>query len=167
MVKKIKKSDKAGLDKLKKDYGILQMKYKLPDFKHLNEEFEIERIAEKETDMLLREVRKAVTEKVVAFLRFLELMINPSNAPFFLLSILKNLNSNDKKIIEDIYKHMCEFEIKAISLDLKYSEKAEAEFIKESAKKWQAMQDELEELGGMIEHAWNASSTKKERSYFG
>jgi hypothetical protein len=157
----------SGLKLLKKDYERIRTRYKLPSFQQLNEEFEIERIAEKETDMLLREVRKAITEKVVAFLRFLELMINPSGAPFFLLAILKNLSSVDKKLIEKIYKMMGEFEIKAISLDLKYSEKAEAEFIRESAKKWQEMQPELEELSEVLKRAWNASTEKKERSYFG
>lgn len=155
------------LEKLKKDYEKLQKKYKLPGFQLLNEEFEIERIAEHETDMLLREIRKAITEKVIAFLRFLELIINPSAAPFFLLSIIKYFSASDKKLVEEIYKKMCEFEIKAISLDMKYNEKAEAEFIKDAYKKWQSLHDEFEEMSKAIDKAWNASFEKRERSYFG
>ena len=86
----------SSLEKLKKDYEKLQKKYKLPSFQQLNEEFEIERIAEHETDILLREIRKAITEKAVAFLRFLEFLINFSAAPFFLLSVIKHLVASDK-----------------------------------------------------------------------
>lgn len=156
-----------GLEKLKKDYEALRKKFNLPSFQLLNEEFEIERIAEHETDILLREVRKAITEKAIAFLRFLELMINPSSAPFFLLSLMKDFSISDKKLVEKIYKKLCEFEIKAIALDLKYNEKAEAGFIKDALKKWQDMQDDLQELSSMINRAWNATSERKERSYFG
>lgn len=169
MVKNIAKAKKLefGLDTLKENYEKLKGKHNLPSFSQLNEEFEIERVADHETDMLLREIRKAITEKAVAFLRFLELVLNPTNAPFFMFAILKNLTASDKKLIEEIYQKLCEFEIKAISLDMGYNEKAEAEFIKDALKKWQGMHSEMKELGEVISTAWHASSEKKERNYFG
>lgn len=57
---------------LKKQYEPLRKKYKLPSFDELNKEFEIEKIQEKETDFILREIRKGMGEKVGAFLRFLK-----------------------------------------------------------------------------------------------
>ncbi len=156
-----------GLEKLKQDYEKLRRKGKLPSFQLLNEEFEIERIAEHETDTLLREIRKAITEKTIAFLRFFELIINPSNAPFFLLSIIKHFSALDKKLVEKIYQQLCGFEIEAINLDFKYNEKAEAGFINDAVKKWRCMQDDLQEISKSMERAWNASFEKKERSYFG
>lgn len=156
-----------GLEKLKEDYEKLRKKFNLPSFQQLNEEFEIERISEHETDTLLREVRKAVTEKSIAFLRFFELIINPSTAPFFLLSIIKHFSNSDKKLVEKIYRELCGFEIKAINLDFKYNEKAEAEFIRDALKKWRGMQQDLQEISKSMEKAWNASFEKKEGSYLG
>lgn len=156
-----------GLESLKLKYETARKKYNLPAFALLNEQFEIERIADRETEMLLREARKAITEKAVAFLRFLELMLNPSNAPFFMFAIIKNLNSPDKKTIEQIYERLCEFEIKAIGLDLKYNEAKEAEFIRYASKEWKNMEGQFAELGEIITRAWKTSSKKKERSYFG
>ncbi len=156
-----------GLSILKANYEKEKKKHKLPTFQQLNEEFEIERVADHETDMLLRDIRKAITEKAVAFLRFLELVLNPTNAPFFMFAILKNLTAPDKKLIEGIYQKLCEFEIKAISLDMDYNEKSEAEFIKYASKQWQSMHNEMKELGEVISKAWHTSSEKKERNYFG
>src|SRR3989344_2156979 len=155
-----------GLDKLKKDYGTLKTKWDMPSFSMLNEQFEIEKIAEQETDLLLREIRKAITEKVVAFLRFLEILINPSNAPLFIFAVLKNLSPAEKKLVERIYQKLCDFEIAAISLDLSYDEKQEIKFIKDASKRWRDMSDDLKELSAGIQKAWNASSEKKERNYF-
>jgi len=84
-----------------------------------------------------------------------------------MFAILKNLTAPDKKLIEGIYQKLCEFEIKAISLDMDYNEKSEAEFIKYAAKQWQSMHNEMKELGDVISKAWHASSEKKERNYFG
>ncbi len=162
-----KKLFDLGLDSLKSKYETARKKYNLPAFALLNEQFEIERIADRETEMLLREVRKSITEKAVAFLRFLELMLNPSNAPFFMFTIIKNLNSPDKKIIEQIYERLCEFEIKAISLDLKYNETKEADFIKFASREWKSMEGQFTELDEIITRAWKSSSKKKERDYFG
>jgi hypothetical protein len=94
-------------------------------------------------------------------------MINPTAAPFFLLSIIKNFSASDKKLVEKIYKKLCEFELKAISLDLRYDEKGEAEFIRTSVKQWNELQDDLKELSSLIGKAWDASFEKKDRSYFG
>lgn len=161
------KKMEIGLDVLKRNYESFRKKYPLPPFQQLNEEFEIERIADRETDMLLREIRKAITEKSIAFLRFVELLLNPTNAPFFMFGIIKNLAASDKKIIESIYQNLCDFEIRAIALDMEYKEKTEAEYIKYASKKWQAMHPEMKELSHIIAKAWHASSEKKERNYFG
>src|SRR3989338_1025454 len=167
IIKNIRLGDEFGLGRLKKDYEKLKGKWSMPAFSLLNQQFEIERISEHETDMLLREIRKAITEKAVAFLRFLEILINPTNAPFFIFALLKNMSPQDKKLVERIYEKLCEYEIAAISLDLFYDEKAEAKFIKESSKRWQDMTLDLKELSSVIQKAWHASTEKKEKSYFG
>ena len=79
----------SSLEELKKDYLILQKKYKMPSFKELNEEFDIEKAAEHETDCLIREIRKAIMDKVIAYLRFVEMLLNPSNAPMFFFALVK------------------------------------------------------------------------------
>ena len=53
-----KEKCESCLEELKKKYEKLQKQYSLPSFEKLNEEFDIEKIAENETDFLLREVRK-------------------------------------------------------------------------------------------------------------
>ena len=64
--------DCKKLEKLKTDYKVFQEKYSLPNFDELNEDFQIEKISESETDFILREVRKYVTDKFFNYLRFIE-----------------------------------------------------------------------------------------------
>ena len=156
-----------GLEKLKKDYNKLKNKYSLPSFDELNKTFEIERISDRETDFLLREIRKAITEKVLAFVRFIEILINPTNAPLFMFAIIKNIGPSGLKMIEKIYEKLCTFEISAIKLDLSYNEKNEVDFIKNSLKIWKESEEDIKELSRVIESAWKSSASKKEKDYFG
>ncbi len=156
-----------NLTKLKKEYEKFRRKYKLPEFSLLNQEFEVEKIQEKETDFLLREIRRAINDKIAAFLRFFELFLNPQNAPVFILSILRTLTHRDKEIIEKIYHELVNSELSSISLDIVYDERKEADFIKRISKRWQDLKPDLKDFIHIIEKIKTKEKAKKKRSYFG
>ena len=152
---------------LKKDYEKFYKKYKLPKFSELNQEFEIEKLQEKETDFLLREIRRVISDKVAAFLRFFELFLNPQAAPIFILAMLKSLTPRDKEIIEKIYHELVSFELTSLTLDIIYNEKKEADFIKDIYKRWQKLKIELQEFSKIMEKIKSKEKEKKRKTYFG
>jgi len=155
------------LDRLKKDYETLAKKYKLPDYKTLNEEFDIEKVAEQETDTLLREIRKVIMDKVIAYLRFIELLLNPSQAPMFFFALLKGLDNDDKKLLEELYTKLGKLEIEVIEVDNDYSEKGEAEFIKRISAKWKEVKEGMKKISKSLKLSWEKKTEKKEKSYLG
>jgi len=157
----------SSLEELKKDYLVLQKKYKIPSFKELNEEFDIEKAAEQETDCLIREIRKAIMDKVIAYLRFVEMLLNPSNAPMFFFALVKGLTSADKRELERIYEKLGSFEIDVIELDCHYVEKEEAEFIKKLYGGWQDIKKEMLKLVEVLRRNWNQKLGKNEKGYLG
>ena len=94
------------LEKIKKEYELLKIKYNLPEFKKLNENFQIEKAAESETEVLLKEIRKCIFDKISIYARFIESLLSPVNASLFTFSILRTLNSDDKKLMEEVYKKL-------------------------------------------------------------
>ena len=155
------------LSELKKQYSVYEKKYKLPSFKKLCEDFDIERVAERDTDYLLREIRKVVVDKVVSYLRFFELLINPGNAPLFFLVMVKGMNGNDKKLVENIYFKLVSFEIQVIVLDIEYSEKAEAEFLIKMFNEWQFVKDDMKSFSEIVVRNWNSKGERRDKGYFG
>ena len=155
------------LEELKEDYEIFRKKYNLPIFQQLNEDFEIEKIAQNETDYILREIRKHIMDKIIAYLRFTEMLLNPSNAPIFFFALIKGLTSGDKKLIETIYERLGSLEIDVIFLDCKYKEKEEAEFIKKAYLEWQKISEEVLELAKTLKNNWKQKSKEHYRDYFG
>ena len=155
------------LESFKKSYKAVQDKYKLPDFSYLNENFEIEKLAEHETEFLLREIREIILEKAVAYLRFIEMLLNPSNAPMFFFSLVKNFSSDDKKAVERLYEKLVDFEIEGMGLSNEYSEKNEAEFIRSINKKWDEVKSDMSSLTKSIKANWKVKKEGRERNYFG
>ena len=155
------------LAKLKKDYENLRLKYKLPSFNELNAEFEIEKLQDRETDFLLRQVRRAMIEKTAVVLRFLEVLVNPTEAQtqIYIFSVLKSISPEMKKSIEKTYKELTIIELGALSLDIDYDEKNEIKFIKDMAGKWPSIKKELKELTLKLGVVW--THEKNHDNYFG
>jgi len=131
---------------LVEEYEILEKKYRLPPFDSLAEEFDIEKISEKESSFLLREIRKTVTEKTYSYAHLLESFINPNPHPMFLFSLVKNVTLELKSQITEAYTELSQLQMKAIRLDLFYSEEKEAQFIKESYEIWQTLKRKIDQI---------------------
>lgn len=157
----------SNLEKLKKEYQNLQKKYNLPSFQELNEDFQIEKVAETETDIPVREIRKLVSDKLANYLRFTETLLHPINAPMFVFSIIKTINLEQKNKLTSAYKELAKNEVKLIGIDLSFSEEKEAEFVKESYELWQKVKKDLLEIVEMIKKNWDTKFEVNDKSYFG
>ncbi len=159
-------SGESKLKKLKEEYSKLQKKYDLPSFDRLNEDFKIEKVAQEETELLVREIRENVGETLENFLRFLEAILNPVNVPMFLFPIIKSLNTEEKNKLSEIYKKLSKLEIEAMKL-IDYSEKKEAEFINQSFKLWQEIKKDFVKIIESSEKKLDIKIEKTEKGYFG
>ncbi len=162
-----KKSDDSKLEKLKGEYSKLQKKYSLPPFEKLNEDFGIEKASESESEIPIREIRKQISEKIYNYLRLVETLINPVNAPMSILSVVKTLGSEDRDKLAEVYKKFVKSELQLVLTDIEFSEEREAEFIKETFKTWQEAKKEMIDVLGKVEKNLENKSESNGRKYFG
>jgi len=153
------------LENLKKRYAELQQKHNLPSFKQLNEDFCIEKASEVEVDILIREIRRFVSDKFLNYMRFIETIMNPTNASVFIFSVIKTLGEDEKKRLNEIYKKLAKSELELIDLDITYSEEKEAEFIRTFYGLWQDVKNELLEIMDKVKENWNKEIEKVDRSF--
>lgn len=161
------KEDKEKLEELKKIYAGIQRKYNLPSFQKLNEDFNIEKAVEVNTELLIREIRRFIADKLSNYLRFIEMILQPVNVPMFVFSMIKAISVEDKKKLIEAYKKLTKIEVQLIGLDLKYSEEKEAEFIKSSFELWQEIRDELSSVVEAIENNLDNKFEVNGKGYFG
>ncbi len=161
------KEKKGDLEKLKKEYETLKKKYGLPEFSKLVEDFYVERAAETETDYSIREIRRFMADKFFNYLRAVEALLNPSNVPMYVFSMVKSLSSDDKKKLSEIYTGLAKIEIEIMELDLHYSEEEEANFIKTSYAKWQKIKKDFSGIINLVKKNFDVKSEAERRDYFG
>ena len=157
----------SSLEKLKKEYEILRKKFDLPTFKEMNEDFEIEKLQERETETLSREIRRLMTEKNSAYLKFIEMFMNPSASPMFVMALVKGIDSEGKKLLEELYSQIGRFEISSINLDNIYDEKKEIAFIKKFFIEWQQIKPKFERITQSVENSLDKKYEKSSKGYLG
>lgn len=162
-----KSKHEINIQKFNAKYMLLQEKYSLPEFNSLNQSFDLEEIFESNTDFLLRKLRRMIMDRISNFMRFYEILLNPSNAPMFFFKIIKKLENYDREKLSGLYDTLGNMELEAIKLDLFYSEEKEAEMIKKSNKLFneQISQDTLEILDKMTSQ--EEETKKLSKSYVG
>ncbi len=159
--------DEQKLEKLKKNFEILKKEHNLPDFEKLNEDFYIEKIADSETEILIREIRKFIGDKMMNYMRFIENLLNPVNVPMFIFSIVKLLDAEEKKALSEIYKELMKKEIEFIELDLEFNEKKEVEFVKDAYEFWQGIKKDMLKVIDKINKKWDNKFGVNDKGYFG
>jgi hypothetical protein len=151
---------------LKVAYEKLKEKYDLPEFEKLAEDFDIEKNIDKESNFILREIRRSITEKISGYLQLFEILINPSAPPMFIFSILRNISAEDKIIIKEVYKTLSKIQIEAMKLDVIYGEDNEETFIEETFGIWQKLKPTVYKLIEKFETNFEEDDASKKRSYF-
>lgn len=160
-------NEKSPLEMLKENYYSIKDKYNLPEFSELNEDFGIETIAEHETDFLIREIKKCVTDKISNATRLIETLLNPTNSSMFIFSIVKSLDAEDRKKLGEMYKQLSELGLESLILDIESSEKQDADFIKKINEFWNQSKHELVSIFNKVKDIKENKNDSSSKGYFG
>ena len=160
--------EEFNLDKLKKEYILLKERYSLASFEKLNEDFEIEKIAESETDFILREIRKMIVGKLFDYLKLIESILNPSNASMLVFAIAKAVGVKERETLADLYKKIGRIQTEIVKLELEYSEEKEAEAINKYVGLWDnELRKPLGDIMDSIQKNLDNKSEDNGKGYFG
>lgn len=163
----MEEKEKSCLEELKEEYNFFKEKYSLPEFEELNRDFSIEKISESETEFILKEVRRYMFDKFSVYMRLYESLLHPVNASVFIFSIIKTLNSDDKKTISDLYKKLMKIEIGVMEADIEYNEEIEAKFIKDSFEVWNQIKKDWKKVLDSVNSNWDNKVENNNKGYFG
>ena len=154
------------VEEIKKEYGKFEKKFKLPSFSVLNDNFEVGKI-ENDGGSLLRAVRKTMVEKVVNSMSFLDMLLNPLQAPRMYHVFIRAMSIEDKKTIDKIYGMLAEISVASLEREIDYDEKAEAELIIKINQAWEKAKPDFRNLIKNIQKPNNNFVKKDRGSYFG
>ncbi len=148
---------------IKETYKKLQKTYKLPKFEDINSEFEITTIENK--DFLLREIRRKIAEKIQAYIKILEGLMQPEPT----ITNLHEIRALDEKEqVYQIFKGLMILERTNIETSVDENDKKTADFINHCWKKWSNIKKKLLKIIQELKKSWEEESElKEELSYMG
>ena len=146
-----------------------KLKYKLPDYDALDDEFEISFIDYKLKDekLLMRTIRRKVNDKVIFFCRVIEGLLYPHQGNIMSMMELNRLTDADKKKVYEFYKQLMQHERESLKLDVQPDDKKSAEFINRVFAHWKAYKQEMGWVVEKMQATWHAKEKDEGESYLG
>ena len=156
------KEDKFNI---KEEYS--KLKYKLPKFEELDEEFEISTSNIKEKQFLIRNTRRRINDKVIFYCRIIEGLIYPNPNNFIGMFEIKSFTDNEKQNLSDNYKKLMMYERESLLLDVNSDEKKDVGYINKIWKEWQVFKKDMINIAEKMKSSWEKEDKPFKDSYFG
>ncbi len=144
---------------MEKLYKQLKEKHSLPEFKLLNQEFEISSIEEE--DFLLRNIRKKILEKIEFALSILDDILHPDSG-FATYNESGAFSESDRNDILEMYKRLMYFKRLSTELSFDDSDGLNAKFINDFMGEWPKIKETTLVFVRMLKESWQKDITKKE-----
>lgn len=152
---------------VEEEYDKIATEKSLPKFEEILQDFDLDKIAIKDAKIVLREIRKSITEKISAYLHLFESLMNPSSTPVFIFSAMKKQGKERNKEIQEIYKELSKIQLKTILLDTVSDEEEEAHFIRHTFDKWQNLKVRIHDIFSTLEGNLDREDISKSSGYLG
>src|SRR3989344_1228252 len=121
-----------------------KLKYNLPDFKKLDEEFEVSNIQGLEDKkFLLRFIRRKVNEKIIFFCRIIESIIYPQSPNYISMVESRVFSEEEKQNMAELYKKLMYYEKESLILDVESDDKQSTKYINEVLNDWTEIKKKL------------------------
>ena len=145
---------------IEKQYIELKNKYKLPEFKDMDFEFEISDL--EETNFLLRAIIRKIAEKLDFYSTMLEEILQPDTSNLYAMHETRFFDEKEKNVMYDLYKKLMDFNRASIELSLGHNERNEADFINQFFEEWNALKQELLKFVNKMRTSWKEEVDIKE-----
>ncbi len=151
---------------IREEYLLLTAKHNLPDFKKIDNEFEISSI--ESTTFLLRRVRRRMNDKLVFFCRIIEGILYPNSPSVTNMQEIKFFTEQDKDNMIVTYKKMMMYERRGLELDIRPNDKEEVLLIKELFNEWPEFSRKMIHVAAILRQGWAEKVIiGKGEAYFG
>ncbi|MBI2208181.1 hypothetical protein HYU50_01680 [Candidatus Woesearchaeota archaeon] len=153
-------------NEIEKEYSKLANKYKLPDFKGLDLEFEINEL--ESTSFVLRNILRKVAEKIEFYTDLINDLLQPDTASLSGMHETRFFMDEEKSSIYDLFKKLMKSYRNIIMLILEQDEKKQAEFLNSFYREWAEIKKQLLAYLEKMKDSWDReTSIEQDLGYFG
>jgi len=151
---------------IEKQYNELRNKFKLPEFKDIDFEFEISDL--EETNFLLRAIIRSISEKLDFYASTLHDILQPDASNLYAMHETPFFDEKEKKEMYELYAKLMNYSRHSIEISLMQNEKEEADFINNFCDEWKEIKNQLLAFVKKMRTSWKIETeTKEDLGYLG
>ena len=148
------------MNEIEKQYSELRKKYRLPEFKDIDYEFELSDL--EETKFLVKAIVRRISEKIDFFTAILDGLLQPDTSNISSIHESRFFDDYEKKEMYEIYRKLMVMSRKTAELSLASNEREEAEFANEFFSEWKPISEELRKYLKKMKESWKTETDIKE-----
>lgn len=153
------------MEPIEEEYSKLAKKHGLPSYEELNDDFEIETI-EKE-GFLLREIRRRINEKIEAYIKFTEDIVQPDTS-LSSMHEARFFSDEERSEVFVIYRRLMFLNRMSVECSIGDNEEKSSDFIRKSFEEWKDMEKDLSKIAKRSKEIWlKDTDIKEELGYMG
>ena len=153
-------------NEIEKKYNELSKRHKLPEFKEIDFELELNDI--ENSAYLLREILRKIGEKLDFHSRVIEEILQPDTSNIYALHENRFFDENEKKSMYEVYIKLMNLSRNSLEVSLDNSEKNEAELICRFFLEWKDLKAELIKYAKKMKDSWKPwADIKEDLGYLG
>ncbi len=145
---------------IEKQYSELRKKFKLPEFKDIDFEFELSDL--EETNFLLRAIVRRIAEKLDFYTTMLEEVLQPDTSNLYAMHETRFFDEEEKKQMYDLYRKLMNFNRQSIEVSLEHNEEEKVNFVSNIFNEWKQLKLELLKFVKKMKASWKTESDIKE-----
>ena len=154
-------------NEIEKQYNELRKKFKLPEYKEIDFEFEVSDL--EETNFLLRAIIRRMAERLDFYSTMLEEVLQPDTSNLYAMHEMKFFGDKEKSQMYELYTKLMNLNRQSIEISLERNEKSEADFISNVFGEWRNLREELLKFVRKMRASWKAEEAdiKEDLGYLG
>ena len=151
---------------IEKEYAALSKKYKLPEFKELDEEIEVSSFDSEK--FLLKSIIRKIAEKLEFYIDIIGSLVHPDGSSISSMYEIRFFSDNEKNEMYILFKKMMKCYRNAIGEILANDAKEQAQFLNSFFSEWTEMKKSLRQHISKMKESWEKESTiEEDLGYFG
>ncbi len=143
-----------------KRYNELRKALSLPEFREIDEEFELSDL--EETRFLLRAIIRRIAEKLDFYTTMIEELLQPDTSNLYSMHETRFFDEAEKKQMYELYTKLMNFNRHSIVASLENNQKAHADFISRVFGEWKEAKQDLLRYARKMRASWKAEIDVKE-----
>ena len=147
-------------NEIEKHYNELRKALSLPEFKDIDEEFELSDI--EETKFLLRAVIRRIAEKLDFYTAMLEDILQPDTSNLYAMHEMRFFDEEEKKQMYELYTKLMNLNRHSIEVSLDNAPEMHADFINRIFNEWITLKQELLVYVKKMRDSWKTEVDIKE-----